>query len=128
MLGSVSVGAWSYLNAVGRPGVVAWATASFGIVWIPTTAVLLPVFGLAAIGVGNLIGALVEVWLLDRATRQSANVTPYRPLVEPLLVSVVAGGPGGSCASSASRDRDGSGSSDADLSALSRRLVLLLLR
>ena len=83
MLGSISGATSGYLAAVGRPDLVAWATAAFGVVWIAVTAPLLPVMGVAAIGVGNLSGALVEVVLLDRATRTTAGVAPYRPLLAP---------------------------------------------
>ncbi len=91
ILGSISVAASSYLNASGRPGVVAWASAAFGVVWIVMTAPLLPVLGVAAIGVGNLCGALVEALILDRATRRTASVAPYRPLLRPLAVALVSG-------------------------------------
>jgi hypothetical protein len=50
--------------------------------------------GVAAIGVGNLSGALVEVVLLDRATRRTAGVAPYRPLLAPVSVALVSGGVG----------------------------------
>ena len=104
ILGSISVASTSYLSAVGRPGVVAWATACFAVVWLAVTAPLLPVVGVAAIGVGNLVGALLEALILDLATRRSARVAPYRPLVRPVGVALVAGmagwllctsGPGG---------------------------------
>ena len=91
ILGSISVAASSYLNASGRPGVVAWASAAFGVVWIVITAPLLPALGVIAIGVGNLCGALVEAVILDRATRRTADVAPYRPLLRPLAVSLVSG-------------------------------------
>ena len=91
ILSSISVGASSYLNAVGRPGTVAWATAAFGVIWIGVTAALLPFLDVTAIGVGNLCGALVEALLLDRATRRAARVAPYRPLLAPLAVALVAG-------------------------------------
>ena len=42
ILGSISVGALSYLNAAGRPGIVALATATFGVLWVAITACLLP--------------------------------------------------------------------------------------
>ena len=80
-----------YLEAFGRPGLVAWATGAFGVVWIAVTAPLLDVVGVTAIGVGNLCGALVEVVLLTRATARSAGVVPYRPLLLPLLVAVISG-------------------------------------
>ena len=91
ILGSISVAASSYLNASGRPGVVAWASVSLGVVWIAVTTPLLPVLGVTAIGVGNLCGALVEALILDRATQRTANVAPYRPLLRPLAVAVLSG-------------------------------------
>jgi O-antigen/teichoic acid export membrane protein len=94
VLGSISVATTGYLAAVGRPGRVAWATAAFGVVWISVTAPLLPVMGVAAIGVGNLCGAVVEVFLLARATRRSAGVKPVRPLLAPLAVALVSGSVG----------------------------------
>ena len=91
ILGSVAVASTSYLSAAGRPGVVAWASASFGVIWIAITVPLLPVIGVAAIGVGNLAGTLVEVFILDRATRRTAGVAPHEPLLRPLAVALVAG-------------------------------------
>jgi O-antigen/teichoic acid export membrane protein len=91
ILGSISVGALSYLNAAGRPGIVAMATATFGVIWVGLTAALLPSLGIVAIGVGNLCGALVEAVIIDRATRRTAGVAPYRPLLRPLAVALVAG-------------------------------------
>ena len=91
ILGSISVATAGYLSAVGRPGVVAWASAAFGVAWIAVTTPLLSTLGVAAIGVGNLCGALIEVWLLDRATRRSAGVAPYRPLLLPLCVALASG-------------------------------------
>jgi hypothetical protein len=81
----------SYLSAAGRPGIVAWASLIFGVVWLAVTTPLLPFIGVIAIGIGNICGALVEVSVLDRATRFSAGVTPSRPLLKPLAVALVAG-------------------------------------
>ena len=94
ILGSISVATNGYLSAVGRPGVVAWATAAFGVVWIAVTTPLLPVMGVAAIGVGNLCGAVVEALVFELATRRSAGVAPYRPLLLPLAVALVSGSVG----------------------------------
>ena len=91
ILGSISVGAANYLNASGRPGILALATAVFGVIWVVATAGLLPLIGLAAIGVGNLGGALVEAWLIDRATRKTAGVAAWRPLLRPLAVALPSG-------------------------------------
>lgn len=94
ILGSIAVAATSYLSAVGRPGIVAWASAALGVVWIGTTAALLPSIGVTAIGVGNLAGALVEATILSIATARSAHVAPYRPLLRPLAVAFSAGAAG----------------------------------
>jgi O-antigen/teichoic acid export membrane protein len=94
LLGSIAVASTSYLSAAGRPGIVAWASASLGVIWIGVTALLLPVIGVVAIGVGNLVGAIVEATILDRATRRAAGVAPHRPLLRPLFVGIVAGGAG----------------------------------
>jgi PST family polysaccharide transporter len=94
ILGAISVAATSYLSAAGKPGVVAWASGALGVVWVGVTAPLLPVIGVAAIGVGNLAGALVESAILDRATKRTAGVAPYRPLVRPLAAAIAAGSAG----------------------------------
>lgn len=92
--GSVSVAASSYLAAAGRPGIVAIAAACLGVIWLATTAVLLPSMGVAAIGVGNLAGALVDVTVLNVATKRASGVSPYRPLLRPLAVALLGGGLG----------------------------------
>lgn len=94
LLGSISVAATSYLSAAGRPGIVAVASACLGVVWLAGTAALLPSIGIAAIGVGNLAGSLVEAAVLSVATRRMSGVAPYRPLVGPLAVALVSGGLG----------------------------------
>lgn len=93
-LGSIAVAASSYLPAAGRPGIVAVASACLGVIWLAVTAGLLPVVGVAAIGIGNLAGSLVEATVLSRATRQSSGVSPYRPLMRPLVVAILSGGLG----------------------------------
>ena len=94
VLGAISVAAISYLTAAGRPGIVAIASACFGVVWLAITAALLPSAGIVAIGIGNLIGALVEAVILNAATKRASGVAPYRPLVAPLCVALVSGGLG----------------------------------
>lgn len=91
IVGSISAGGSSYLNAAGRPGIVAVAVAAYGVVCIAVTASLLPVLDVAAIGIGNLCGALAEAAVLDRLTLRGAGVAPYRQVVLPALVAVGAG-------------------------------------
>jgi O-antigen/teichoic acid export membrane protein len=92
--GSVAVAASSYLTAAGRPGIVAVASACLGVIWVATTAALLPSIGVAAIGIGNLAGALVDVALLNAATKRVSGVAPCRPLIRPLAVALLGGGLG----------------------------------
>ncbi len=99
ILGSISVSATSYLAAVGRPGILGWASAALGVVWLAVTAPLLPMIGVAAIGVGNLAGALLEAAVLTVATSRLAGVWPHKPLVRPLAVALVAGTAGWSLCS-----------------------------
>jgi O-antigen/teichoic acid export membrane protein len=92
LLGSISVAASSYLPAVGRPGIVAIASACLGVIWLGVTAAFLPTIGVAAIGIGNLAGAVVEAAVLNAATKRASGVALYRPLVRPLAVAVLSGG------------------------------------
>lgn len=94
LLGSIAVAASSYLPAAGRPGIVAIASACLGVVWVAVTAALLPTLGIAAVGVGNLCGAIAEAAVLNHATKRSSGVSPYRPLVSPLAVALLSGGIG----------------------------------
>jgi PST family polysaccharide transporter len=94
MLGSIAVAASSYLPAVGRPGIVAIASACLGVIWLGVTAAFLPSIGVAAIGIGNLVGAVVEAIVLNAATKRSSGVTLFRPLVLPLAVALLSGGIG----------------------------------
>ena len=92
--GSISVAATSYLSAAGRPGIVAIASACLGVIWLATTAALLPSIGVAAIGIGNLAGAVVDAAVLNAATKRASGVAPYRPLLRPLAVALLGGGLG----------------------------------
>jgi O-antigen/teichoic acid export membrane protein len=91
IVSSISVGASSYLNAAGRPGIVAAGAGALGVAWIGVTAVLLSFVGVAAIGIGSLCGGLLEAFILDRATKRAVGAAPYRPLVRPLAVALFAG-------------------------------------
>ena len=92
--GSIAVAASSYLSAVGRPGIVAVASACLGVVWLGATAALMPIIGIVAIGIGNLAGALVDAAVLNAATKRSSGVAPYRPLLQAAAVALVSGGLG----------------------------------
>ena len=94
LLGSIAVAANSYLSAAGRPGIVAVASGSLGVIWLAVTAALLPTIGVIAIGIGNVAGALAEAAVLSVATTRASGVFPYRPLVRPLVVALIAGGLG----------------------------------
>jgi O-antigen/teichoic acid export membrane protein len=92
--GSIAVSASSYLSAADRAGIVAVASTCLGVIWLATTAVLLPIIGVVAIGIGNLAGALVDAAVLNAATKRASGVSPYRPLMRPLAVALVTGGLG----------------------------------
>ena len=92
ILGSVSVGTVGYLSAAGRPGLVASAQLAFGVTWVALTVLLLPRLDLVAIGIGNLIGALIETALLARAIHGMVGVTTLRDLGRPMVVAITAGG------------------------------------
>ena len=104
LLGSIAVASTSYLSAAGRPGIVAFAARRSGSIWIGTTALLLPVIGVVAIGIGNLAGALLEAAILDRGTKWTAGVAPYRPMLRPLVVASSPVPPAGCSARAARAD------------------------
>ena len=96
LIGSINVGAVSYLQASGSPGIVAVAVAALGATWIAGTAILLLTtsLGVNAIGVAGLLATPVEVFITVRATHRSAGVSPLRPVLRPLVPTVFAGGIG----------------------------------
>jgi O-antigen/teichoic acid export membrane protein len=92
--GSITVATQGYLYAVGDASAVLWSSIWQTVVWFAVTLPLFPVFGIAAIGLGWFISALVEAALLIRATRKWTDTHLVGPLIAPLLAGSVSAGLG----------------------------------
>jgi O-antigen/teichoic acid export membrane protein len=98
-VGSSAVG---YLLAANQPQIVLKASIVYAAGLIAAAAALLPVIGVAAIGVGWVVGAIAEAAVLAPAVRRLAGAEIITPLFRPLLAACVGGVVGWSIASSAS--------------------------
>ena len=85
--GPVAVAGVGYLYAVGAPSVVLWATILHTGALFLVAFTLLPFVGPAAIGLGSLSGAIVDVLVMDRALRRRTDARPLRRLLPVLLVA-----------------------------------------
>jgi O-antigen/teichoic acid export membrane protein len=85
--GSVSVATVGYLYAVGDASAVLRSGLMQSVAWFAVTLPLLPVVGVAAVGLGWLASSLVEARVLMRATGKRMQTH----LVGPLIVPVAAG-------------------------------------
>jgi O-antigen/teichoic acid export membrane protein len=92
--GPVGVSTASYLLAAGAAGVVLRANILLAITWIAVASALLPVIGVAALGIGWLAGAMVYSAVLGRATAARTGARILRPLVAPVSLGGVAMGIG----------------------------------
>ena len=81
MLGSISVAATSYLPAVGRPGIVAIASACLGVIWLGVTAALPAQHRRRRDRHRQPRRRRRRGGVLNAATKRSSGVAPYRPLV-----------------------------------------------
>lgn len=97
--GPVSVACVGYLYAANEPGRVLRAAVLSTAAWFMVAVPLLPFFGLEALGIGALASALVDAWLLARATRVLSGARVLRTLAAPVLVAVLASGIGWALAS-----------------------------
>jgi O-antigen/teichoic acid export membrane protein len=86
--GTVSVATVAYLQAAGHPEDTLVAAVVFALVWIATTASLLPVVGIEAVGMGWITGGIAEALLLDQATRRRSGARVLRASIVPLLAGV----------------------------------------
>jgi O-antigen/teichoic acid export membrane protein len=89
----LSVGV-SYLFAADQPGRVLRATATGALLWVATTAVLVPALGVLAGGVGWVIGIAGESALIVLALRRTASTNVLPAIAVPSGVAVVAAGVG----------------------------------
>jgi O-antigen/teichoic acid export membrane protein len=88
--GSVTIATQGYLYAVGDASAVLWSSLWQTVSWFAVTLTLLPVIGVAAVGLGWLVSAVVEAAVLIRATRRWTEPHVIRPLIVPILVGTVA--------------------------------------
>jgi O-antigen/teichoic acid export membrane protein len=78
-----------YLFAHNRPGSVLRASLLYAVGLIATTAALLPVLGIAAIGVGLLVAGVLEAVVLAPTVHRLAGARVLPPLVVPSLAAAL---------------------------------------
>jgi polysaccharide transporter, PST family len=86
--GSVSVATVGYLQAADHPEDTVIAAVCFAVVWIGTTAALLPIVGITGVAMGWVTGAAAEAITLDRAARRRSGARVLRGAAAPLAVGV----------------------------------------
>jgi O-antigen/teichoic acid export membrane protein len=126
--GTVASAADGYLFAANRPQVVLKASIVFGAGLIATSAALLPVFGVAAIGIGGVAAAILQAAVLAPAVRRLTGADVVTPIVRPLAAGSVGGAVGWWIASSASNDLLGGLAGGAVASILTTAALALLSR
>jgi O-antigen/teichoic acid export membrane protein len=126
--GTVVPAADGYLFAANRPQVILKATIVFGLATIAVSAALLPAVGVAAIGIGGLVGAIVQAAILATAVRRLEGADILAPIVRPLVAASAAGSIGWLIASSASPDLLGGVAGGAAASLLTTGLLGLVCR
>jgi O-antigen/teichoic acid export membrane protein len=126
--GTVVPAADGYLFAANRPQVILKATILFGLVLIVTSAALLPAVGVAAIGIGGVVAAIVQAAVLAPAVRRLEGADIVAPIVRPLFAASAGGGVGWLIASSASDDLLGGVAGGAAASVLTTVLLGLVSR
>jgi len=90
----VNVVVGGYLFAKGRPGSVLVPVIAHSLVWYAVAFPLLPLIGVAAVGIGSLAGSVVGAMLLVRAAEDVDPRALMGATWRPLLASVVAGASG----------------------------------
>jgi polysaccharide transporter, PST family len=83
--GPVSVAAAGYLFAVGEAGIVLRGIVLHSLAWMAVGFGLLPVVGVAALGIGWLAASLVETAVLGRAAAARTGAEVLTPLFVPVL-------------------------------------------
>ena len=92
--GPVSVATAGYLYAVGDTSTVLRSAIVTSVVWLLVTLPLLPYLGLIAVGVGWMVGALVEIPILSAPVRRRTGASCLRPILAPWIAASVAGASG----------------------------------
>jgi polysaccharide transporter, PST family len=88
--GAVTVATQGYLYAKGDAAAVLWSSIWQTATWFALTLPLLPIIGIAAVGLGWFGSSVVEAALLIRATQKWTAPRVVRPLVVPVLAGTVA--------------------------------------
>jgi O-antigen/teichoic acid export membrane protein len=104
IVGSVAAAGVGYLFAADQPQVVLKASLAYAIGLVGTSAALLPLIGVSAIGVGWVVGAVGESAVLAPAVRRLAGANIVTPLLRPLGAGLLGGAVGWSIASSVPND------------------------
>jgi polysaccharide transporter, PST family len=97
--GPISVATAGYLFAVGEVAAVLRAAVLHTIAWGLVTFPLLPVAGVAAVGVGHAASCAVDAAMLSRAAARAGHPRSARPLVVPAAAAVGAAAAGWALAS-----------------------------
>jgi O-antigen/teichoic acid export membrane protein len=124
--GPISAATAGYLFAVGGPGIVLRSTIYSSAAWFAVSLPLLPVLGVAALGLGWLAAALTEAVLLSRATSRRTGTRFLGAVGYPLALAVPAAAAGWA-ASTALGDSAGSAAVGGGLALLLYLLAMRLL-
>ena len=89
--GPISVATAGYLYAVGDASTVLRAATVTSLVWLLVTLPLLPHLGLMAVGIGGMVGSLVEIPILLRPVRRRTDIAYVRPVLAPWIAASIAG-------------------------------------
>lgn len=92
--GPASTSMMGFLQARGDMGKVLQIIVVQAAVWVPVTAVLVPVMGVGGAGVGMFLAALTVAFQVVRATRAYIEVSVVSTILVPSLTAVIAAGAG----------------------------------
>lgn len=80
-----------YLFAADRPNTVLWSSIIYGVALVAVTAALLPLVGIAAIGLAWVAGAVGEGIVVAREVRRLSDARVVVQIIRPLLAAVLGG-------------------------------------
>jgi O-antigen/teichoic acid export membrane protein len=89
--GPVSVATAGYLYAVGDTSTVLRAATATSVMWLLVTLPLLPSLGVVAVGVGWMVGSLIEIPILSAPVRRRTGATIMKPIMLPWAAATVGG-------------------------------------
>ena len=85
-----AAGAVGYVQAIDRPGVLVRAATIGGVIWIATTSALLPLLGVASIGIGWVAAAAGEAFVYSSAVREGCGTRLLVPALAPAVACLPA--------------------------------------